>query len=73
MDTLRIASDFSYGFCLAQHEKFIKLLQTIIGKDPTCLEKMGCLLIKMRSILAEPESLQLTSKEGPVILCNINN
>eukprot|EP00210_Caulerpa_lentillifera_P004583 g4373.t1 len=41
MDTLRIASDFSYGFCLAQHEKFIKLLQAIIGKDPTYLEKWG--------------------------------
>ena len=51
MDTLKVASDFSYAFHLSQNEHFVKLIQTIVRRDPANLEKVGSLLTKMRSVL----------------------
>lgn len=51
VDTLKVASDFSYAFHLFQNEHFIKLIQGLVRRDPADLEKVGSLLIKMRSVL----------------------
>lgn len=51
MDSLKVTSDFSYAFHIFQNEEFIKLIQSIVRRDPANLDKIGSLLIKMRTVL----------------------
>ena len=57
LDTLSVASDFSYACHLWKHEHFMRIIQNIVRLAPVNLEKIGSLLMKMRSVLrGTPES-----------------
>eukprot|EP00803_Ostreobium_quekettii_P004137 evm.model.scf_385.1 EVM.evm.TU.scf_385.1 scf_385:2889-12069(-) len=54
LETLRVVREFSYALKLMLDDEAIRQLRTLTSRDPKMLWKLGCLVLKMKSITDVP-------------------